>query len=104
MNKMLNFEDEYRKYAKSSAPDLWNRIEAGIDAISAEEISSDDKIQKQTDTEAEADSKVISITASESYRNYGIAESEDTEIEDTDNRVAEPSVNNAVEETRIMKE
>lgn len=99
MNKMLNFEDEYRKYAKSSAPDLWNRIEAGIDAISAEEISSDDKIQKQTDTEAEADSKVISITASESYKDYGIEESKDTEIEDTDNRVAEPSVNNAVEET-----
>lgn len=99
MNKMLNFEDEYRKYANSSAPDLWNRIEAGIDAISEEEISSDDKIQKQTDTEAEAYSKVISITASESYRDYGIAESEDTEIEDTDNRVAEPSVNNAVEET-----
>lgn len=99
MNKMLNFEDEYRKYAKSSAPDLWNRIEAGIDAISAEEISSDDKIQKQTDTETEADSKVISITASESYRDYGIEESKDTEIEDTDNRVAEPSVNNAVEKT-----
>ncbi|MCR5602584.1 MAG: hypothetical protein K6G27_02645 [Lachnospiraceae bacterium] len=99
MNRMLNFEDEYRKYAKSSAPDLWDRIEAGIDAISAEEISSDDKVQKQTDTEAEEDGKVISITASESYRDYGIAESEDTEIEDTDNRVAEPSVNNAVEET-----
>ncbi|MBQ7588099.1 MAG: hypothetical protein IJT37_08770 [Lachnospiraceae bacterium] len=99
MNKMLNFEDEYRKYAKSSAPDLWDRIEAGIDAISTEEISSDDKMQKQTDTEAEADSKVISITASESYRDYGIAESEDTEIEDTYNRVAEPPVNNAVEET-----
>ncbi len=98
MNRMLNFEDEYRKYAKSSAPDLWDRIEAGIDAVSAEEISSDDKVQKQTDTEAEEDSKVISITASESYRDYGIAESEDTEIEDTDNRVAEPSVNNAVEE------
>ena len=27
-----NFETEYKKYADNTVPDLWSRIEAGVDA------------------------------------------------------------------------
>lgn len=30
-----NFEEEYREYLNAQAPDLWGRIEAGIDAVSS---------------------------------------------------------------------
>lgn len=32
---MSNFEIEYKKYAQDSTPDLWDRIEAGVDAYEA---------------------------------------------------------------------
>ena len=31
------FEEEYKEYLNAQAPDLWNRIEAGVDAIISEE-------------------------------------------------------------------
>lgn len=41
-----SFENEYREYAKNNVPDLWSRIEAGIDALEdAQETDSNDNIE-----------------------------------------------------------
>lgn len=34
-----NFEEEYKEYLNAQAPDLWTRIEAGVDALGAVEAS-----------------------------------------------------------------
>ena len=43
-----NFETEYKKYADNTVPDLWSRIEAGVDAyeesIRETEAGSEEKI------------------------------------------------------------
>lgn len=41
---MSNFENEYKNYAKESMPDLWDRIEAGIDALEEKSDRDADKI------------------------------------------------------------
>lgn len=41
---MSNFENEYKNYAKESMPDLWDRIEAGIDALEESSEKQTDKI------------------------------------------------------------
>lgn len=43
---MSNFENEYKKYSEESTPDLWARIEEGIDAYEASEStqSTDNKV------------------------------------------------------------
>lgn len=41
---MSNFENEYKKYSKESTPDLWARIEAGVDAYEAEKANNTDKV------------------------------------------------------------
>ena len=40
---MSNFENEYKNYAKESTPDLWDRIEAGVDAYEASQSSANNQ-------------------------------------------------------------
>lgn len=40
---MSNFENEYKNYAKESTPDLWDRIEAGVDAYEASQFSANNQ-------------------------------------------------------------
>ena len=49
---MSDFEKEYKKYSEDSTPDLWSRIEAGVDAYE----------QEQTASAPIADKKKINIT------------------------------------------
>lgn len=51
---MNNFENEYKNYAKDSAPNLWDRIEAGVDAYEAANVQA---VGAQSDTES--DNRVI---------------------------------------------
>ncbi len=67
-----DFEDEYRKYAKSSAPDLWDRIEAGIDALTEDKQSGNAEETKGI-IAAEEDNKVIRIS---DYDNKGESDRE----------------------------
>ena len=66
-----NFEDEYRKYAKSSAPDLWDRIEAGIDALTEDKQSGN--AEETKGIIAAEDNKVIRIS---DYDNKGESDRE----------------------------
>lgn len=56
-----NFEEEYKKYADIDTPDLWSRIEAGVDALEENLKESKD------DSQALTDSKIIDITSSPRY-------------------------------------
>ncbi|MCR4807660.1 MAG: hypothetical protein K5857_08275 [Lachnospiraceae bacterium] len=56
MNK--NFENEYKKYADSAVPDLWSRIESGIDAL---EEDKSDKIVNIKDYNDRSEVKKVKI-------------------------------------------
>ena len=50
-----NFETEYKKYADSAVPDLWSRIEAGVDAY-------EESIRKDSEVTAEKETgKIVNI-------------------------------------------
>lgn len=55
---MSDFEKEYLNYAKDSAPDLWDRIEAGVDAYEASAAQEDKKNIDNKDADNE---KVVFI-------------------------------------------
>ena len=75
---MRNFEDEYRKYAKQSAPDLWDRIEAGIDVLAASKTGTTSKADAGTqektahtaDEKMTGGSNIVSIATSERYKEF----------------------------------
>lgn len=59
---MSNFETEYKKYAQDSTPDLWDRIEAGVDAYEAsasQDVTKEDSpiIMPEVSKEAKSDSQ-----------------------------------------------
>lgn len=56
-----NFEKEYKEYLNSQAPDLWNRIEAGVDALGPELPATEER------GAAEAE-KAVSISAGKSKK------------------------------------
>lgn len=41
-----DFEAEYQEYLNLNTPDLWSRIEAGVDAVEAEQKSESEKVVK----------------------------------------------------------
>ena len=46
---MKQFDEEYREHVRANAPDLWDRIEAGVDAKgSIPSVSGKDTVQKNT--------------------------------------------------------
>lgn len=55
---MSNFENEYRKYSQDSTPDLWARIEAGVDAYEASKKESDSNFD---DYNADGNKNVVKI-------------------------------------------
>ena len=57
-----NFEEEYRKYADSTVPDLWGRIEAAIDEADRTTGNNIDKVVSNKE------SKTISITEHKKWR------------------------------------
>ncbi len=83
-----NFENEYKKYAASTAPDLWNRIMDGIDLLEGTQDNANtnrsEKSPAETDngrsesSKAEAGvgksespkAKVVDISVSERYTNF----------------------------------
>ncbi len=57
-----NFEEEYRKYAENSVPDLWSRIEAAIDeADRAESIKKSTNAVSSEKTVSIPNKKIVSI-------------------------------------------
>ncbi|MCR5232286.1 MAG: hypothetical protein K6E53_00020 [Lachnospiraceae bacterium] len=83
-----NFENEYKKYAASTAPDLWNRIMDGIDLLESTQDNANTNRSEKSPTEtyngrsersqAEAGvgrsesskAKVVDISVSERYTNF----------------------------------
>ena len=71
-----NFEEEYKKYADIDTPDLWSRIEAGVDAL-------EETLKTAGEGTAAADSrKIVSITSSPKYNNDSITN--DKKVSDKD--------------------
>lgn len=58
-----NFEGEYKEYLNAQAPDLWDRIEAGVDALGA---AGDEKVVPITTGKSKAEKKKRRIR----YQNY----------------------------------
>ena len=60
---MSNFENEYKKYSEESTPDLWARIEEGVDAYEA---------SKTSDTPETPENKVIDIKSRQASKKIAI--------------------------------
>lgn len=56
-----NFEKEYKEYLNAQAPDLWDRIEAGVDAL-------EKSAQISREAEGETTEKVVGISAKKSKK------------------------------------
>lgn len=62
---MMKFEETYKQNIESEVPDLWDRIEAGIDAIEAKENDTDSVNKTATpDISSTTDVKTIDTTVS----------------------------------------
>ena len=70
MNK--NFSEEYKKFADIDTPDLWSRIEAGVDALE------DNLKESKDDSQAPADNKIINIASSPRYTADNSSDTDDS--------------------------
>lgn len=70
-----NFEEEYKKYADIDTPDLWSRIEAGVDKLEAA-MKETEAVSPAADT-----AKVIDIASSPKFK----TESRKEEVKQTKN-------------------
>ena len=63
-----NFETEYKKYSDNTVPDLWSRIEAGVDAY-------EDSIKNETGSEETKTGKIVNID-DHNRKNEGVTKPE----------------------------
>lgn len=77
-----NFETEYKKYADNTVPDLWSRIEAGVDAY-------EDSIKNETGSEETKTGKIVNIEDYNKKKEVEIKPENEVRSEAGSNRVTE---------------
>lgn len=69
---MSNFEKEYRKYAQDSTPDLWSRIEAGVDALEEKRAEDIDGAVANKTTDHDNEKSSNGLHKVTFFRRYGV--------------------------------